>query len=151
MTTRHRSRPVVIDPDHPTAIVVHCSDPRYQPHFQDFLHGGLKLDRYALIAVPGGPQCLVLAGHLPKFSWAGWRWMKFMKNIAKPARIILIAHDDCRWYIENRYVPHASEAREHQIKDLRQARAELGERFGKVSIELFYATLDGDSAQFEQL
>ncbi len=151
MTPLHRSRPVVIHPDHPTAIVVHCSDPRYQPHFQDFLHGGLKLDRYALIAVPGGPQCLVLAGHLPKFSWAGWRWMKFMKNIAKPARIILIAHDDCRWYIENRYVPHPSEAREHQIKDLRQARAELGERFGKVSIELFYATLDGDSAQFEQL
>ena len=151
MTTRHRSRPVAIDPDRPTAIVVHCSDPRYQPHFQDFLHGGLQLDRYALIAVPGGPQCLVLAGYQPKFSWAGWRWMKFMKNIAKPARIVLIAHDDCRWYIENRYVPHPSEAREHQIKDLGQARAELGERFGKVSIELFYATLDGESAQFEQL
>jgi hypothetical protein len=148
---RHRSRPVVIDPDRPAAIVVHCSDPRYQPHFQDFLHGGLKLDRYALIAVPGGPQCLVLAGYQPKFSWAGWRWMKFMKSIAKPARIVLIAHDDCRWYIENRYVPHASEAREHQIKDMRQACAELGERFGKVSIELFYATLDGDTAQFEEL
>ena len=102
-------------------------------------------------AVPGGPQCLVLAGYQPKFSWAGWRWMKFLKNLSQPARIVLIAHDDCRWYIENRYVPHPSEAREHQIKDLRQARAELGERFGKVSIELFYATLDGDSAQFEQL
>ena len=151
MTLNHRSRPVAIDPARPTAVVVHCSDPRYQPHFQDFLHSGLKLDRYALVAVPGGPQCLTLAGYLPKFSWAGWRWMKFMTNLTRPSRIILIAHHDCRWYIENRFVPHPSEAREHQIKDMRQARAELAERFARISIELFYATLDGDEANFEQL
>ena len=151
MTWTHRTRPVTIDPARPTTVVVHCSDPRYQPHFQDFLHRGLQLDRYSLVAVPGGPQCLVLTGYLPKFSWAGWRWMKFLKNLMDPARIVLIAHDDCRWYLENRVVPHPSEAREHQINDMRQARAELQERFGRVSIELFYATLEGDAAQFEQL
>jgi len=151
MTPRHRSRPVAVDPDRPAAVVVHCSDPRYRPHFQDFLDNGLKLDRYSLVAVPGGPQCLVLAGHMPKFSWAGWRWMKFLKTLMQPTRVILIAHDDCRWYIENRYVPHPSEAREHQIKDMHQARIDLEERFGKVSIELFFATLDGDTAQFEQV
>ena len=151
MTWTHRTRPVTIDPARPTTVVVHCSDPRYQPHFQDFLHRGLALDRYSLVCVPGGPQCLILTGYLPKFSWAGWRWMKFLKTLMDPARIVLIAHHDCRWYLENRVVPHPSEARAHQIDDMRQVRAELQERFGKVSIELFYATLEGDAAQFEQL
>jgi hypothetical protein len=48
-------------------------------------------------------------------------------------------------------VPHASEARQHQIKDMRQACVELQERFPRISIELFYATLEGDVAHFEQL
>jgi hypothetical protein len=151
MTWSHQSRPVAIDPAQATSVVVHCSDPRYQPHFQDFLHRGLELDRYSLVAVPGGPQCLILTGCLPKFSWAGWRWMKFLKTLMDPARIVLIAHADCRWYLENRFMPHPSEAREHQIRDMRQAKAELHERFGRVSVDLFYATLDGDVARFEQL
>src|ERR1700676_1988249 len=80
-------------------LVIHCSDPRYQPHFQEFLQTGLGLAHYALIAVPGGPHCLTLSDYLPKFAWAGWRWVKVMERVAQPERIILIAHDDCRWYV----------------------------------------------------
>jgi hypothetical protein len=151
MASVYRSGPVPFDAGSPAVLVVHCSDPRYRPHFQEFLQRGLKLDRHAIIAVPGGPQCLTLAGYLPKFSWAGWRWTKFMKNLMQPARIVLIAHDDCRWYIENRFVPHGLEAREHQIRDMHQARAELMERFPKVAIELYYAALDGERGHFERI
>jgi hypothetical protein len=146
----YRSAPVAAESGSDPVVVIHCSDPRYQPHFQDFLRAGLKLDRYALVAVPGGPQCFTLAQYLPKFSWAGWRWMKFLVNLTKPSRVILIAHDDCRWYIDNRFAS-ASGAREKQVEDLRRAQKDIVERFGAIPIEVYYATVADGVGHFERL
>ena len=131
-------------------LVIHCSDPRYQPHFQEFLETGLGLAHYALIAVPGGPHCLTLSDYLPKFAWAGWRWVKVMERVARPERIILIAHDDCRWYSSMGYVSGATSLRERQIADLKTARTALAERYG-AKVDLYYARLEGDHAVFENL
>ena len=108
-------------------LVVHCSDPRYQPHFQEFLRRELGVTRYALLAIPGGVQTLTLLEYLPKFAWAGWRWMKFLKNLSNPERVVLITHDDCRWYLDNRFAGPA-DARERQIRDLRGVRSAVLER-----------------------
>ena len=131
-------------------LVIHCSDPRYQPHFQEFLETGLGLAHYALIAVPGGPHCLTLSDYLPKFAWAGWRWVKVMERVAQPERIILIAHDDCRWYVSMGFVSAMTRLRERQIEDLKTARTELVERFS-TKVDLYYARLEGDHAVFENL
>ena len=132
-------------------LVLHCSDPRYQPHFQDFLRNGLGLERYALIAVPGGPQFLTLSEYLPKFSWVGWRWVKFMMGLTEPERVILIAHDDCRWYLDMRFWGQSSGLQERQVGDLQKVRAELGERFSGSRVELYYARLVDGKAAFELL
>ena len=133
-----------------TALVVQCSDPRYQPHFHDFLRRGLKLERYALLAVPGGAQFLTLVDFLPKFSWAGWRWVKFIGDIAPPSRVILIAHEDCLWYKHVRR-GKPGELRAKQLDDLRRVEAGVRERFRDVAVELYFARLDGSSAAFESL
>jgi hypothetical protein len=147
----YRSAPAAAaESDGEPVVVVHCSDPRYQPHFQDFLRRGLKLERYALVAVPGGPQCFTLTQYLPKFSWAGWRWMKFLVNLMKPSRVILIAHDDCRWYIDNRF-SRAEDTRNTQMADMQRAQNEIVDRFGAVPIEVYYATLADGVAHFEKL
>jgi hypothetical protein len=150
MSHVYRSTPVAAESGGNPVVVIHCSDPRYQPHFQDFLRSGLKLDRYALVAVPGGPQCFTLAQYLPKFAWAGWRWMKFLVNLTKPSRVILIAHDDCRWYIENRFTTE-SRAREKQLEDMRRAQSDIVERFGAIAIEVYYATLTDGVAHFQRV
>jgi len=131
-------------------LVIHCSDPRYQPHFQEFVETGLGLAHYALIAVPGGPHCLTLSDFLPKFAWAGWRWVKVMETVAQPERIILIAHDDCRWYVSMGFVSATTSLRERQIADLKTAREALAERFNR-KVDLYYARLEGDHAVFENL
>ncbi|MBE3071345.1 MAG: hypothetical protein IMZ67_00085 [Acidobacteria bacterium] len=132
-------------------IVVHCSDARYQPHVQEFLRRGLGLERYSLLAVPGGPQFLTLAEYLPKFSWVGWRWMKFLVNLSRPRRVILIGHDDCRWYLDARFLPSRERIGERQLADLRQVRAAFVERFPAVAVEAYFARLDGDAAVFDAL
>jgi hypothetical protein len=131
-------------------LVVHCSDPRYQPHFQEFLHQGLGVDRYALVAVPGGPQALAPDDLAPKFGWAAGRWLKFMHQIANTNRVILIAHGECRWY-ENRMMGLAGESvRQRQCADLRHVRAALVERYGgKLTVETYYGAFAGDGVRFE--
>ncbi len=134
-----------------TALVVHCSDPRFQPHFHDFLRRALKLERYALLAVPGGAQFLTLVDFLPKFSWAGWRWVKFIGDIAPPSRVVLIAHDDCLWYKHVRGRAKPAEIHARQLEDLRRVEAGVRERFRNITVELYFARLDAGSAVFESV
>ena len=103
-----------------------------------------------MIAVPGGPHCLTLSEYLPKFAWAGWRWVKVMERVAQPERIILIAHDDCRWYLSMGFASATTNLRERQIADLKTARTALAERFG-TAVDLYCSRLDGDHAVFEKL
>jgi hypothetical protein len=146
----YRSEVTEASTDQPAVFVVHCSDPRYQPHFQVFIREGLGIQRYGLVAIPGGVQTLTLMDYLPKFAWSGWRWVKFMVNLTRPDRVVLISHDDCRWYLENRFADSLT-AREKQIGDLRRVRAQFVERFGPVRVELYFATLSGTHAGFEAL
>ena len=144
-TARHESK------EESRVLVIYCSDSRYQPHFQEFLQRGLGIEQYALVAVPGGPQFLTLAEYLPKFGWAGWRWVKFMMRLDQPERVILIAHEDCQWYRHLRFGSEAAPIREKQLEDLRHVRLALLDRFGKDGVELYYSTLQDGRAAFERL
>ena len=123
----------------PQALVVYCSAARYQQHFEEFLVEGLKLEDYSLIAIPGGVQVLTLLDYLPKFSWAGWRWAKFLVDADHPPRIVLIGHEDCRWY---KHLFPVLGSKERIPADLRRAAKGLEERFPAVRVELYMARTD---------
>jgi len=130
-------------------VVVHCADPRYQPHFQEFLRNGLGIPHYALIAAPGGAHFLT-DDDLREFSRAGWRWMKFVMNLTKPRRVILIGHDDCRWYLDSRLGHDSSRLRGKIETDLRRVASAISERFPGAKAELYFARLEADDrAKFE--
>jgi hypothetical protein len=148
-TTSYVTKPAVnADELGSDVLVVHCSDPRFQPHFQDFLHGGLGLDRYALLAVPGGAHCLTLTDYLPKYAWAQWHWLKFLGDLLRPRRVVLIGHDDCRWYQDGRFQHQHAGSDDHQHGDLARVRMAIAERLPGVPIETWFARLDGDRATF---
>ncbi|HXE75373.1 MAG TPA: hypothetical protein VNN18_07040 [Candidatus Xenobia bacterium] len=149
MTEVYRTEPLAGAGESGTALVIHCSDPRYQVHFHEFLRLGLGLERYGLLVVPGGAQFLTLADYLPKFSWAGWRWVKFIGDIAPPTRVVLIAHDDCLWYRHVRGRQDNAAMREKQVADLRRVGEALRERLGELKVELYYARLVDAAASFE--
>lgn len=130
-------------------LVIHCSDPRFQGAFHEFLTRELRLDNYALLAVPGGPQFLTALEYLPKFSWTGWRWMKFLRKLGNTGRVVLIAHEDCRWYSELPLV--GGLLRDRQTRDIRAVCAQLGERAGASRVESYYARMDGGRISFEPI
>ncbi len=123
----------------PEALVVHCSAARFQPHFEEFLVEGLNLKNYSLIAIPGGVQALMLVDYMPKFAWASWRWTKFLLDADRPPRLVLLAHEDCRWY---RHLWPQEPLKGRILGDLARARGSLQDRFPRSPIELYYARLD---------
>jgi len=150
MNVSHRTAPLEAKAESAGVVVIHCSDPRYQPHFQDFVRKNLGISNYALIAVPGGAQFLTLVDYLPKFSWVGWRWVKFVVDLTKPRRIILIGHDDCRWYLDLRFSHDPARLREKVTADLQRAGAGITERFSGAAVERYWARLEADdSVSFE--
>jgi hypothetical protein len=142
-------------PVHPATeaevIAIHCSDPRYQPHFQQFLNASFGPGHYAPVVVPGGPQLLALAEYLPKFAWSGWRWLKFLVDLSQPRRVVLIQHDDCRWYHDTRFLHMSDDIPARQLDDMRRVRSALTERFGLKDVQLYVAKLEGEQAVFEQV
>jgi len=127
-------------------LVVHCSDHRFQAGFREFLDQGLKLgENYDLLIIPGGPQCLTLIEYLPKFAWAGGRWLSFLVEQHELKRLILIAHQDCGWYKSLPLHLHSSpEPRDRQEEDLRRAQRWLAKEFPELHLELYYAGWDAN-------
>ena len=132
-------------------VVIHCSDPRYQPHFQDFLRTGLSLTHYGLIAVPGGVQLFSPSDENAALRTHGGVWLDFMAKLMNADRCILIGHADCRWYIENHIARDANSLKDDETRDINAVREALRRRFPLVNVELYFAELKGSQAEFTAL
>jgi hypothetical protein len=107
--TSPRLYPIVADP-RPAAVVIHCSDPRFQSAFEDFLEHelGLAKGEYIPIIVGGGAGVLGHPEILPKeFKFLKERLDHYYKIFPTAKRIILINHEGCRYYdaLKSRTLP----------------------------------------------
>ena len=85
----------------PNAVVVYCSDPRFQAAFEQFIAKELHLARGAFvpIVIAGGGGALARPHELPK----EFKFMKDRLELAREyfpliKRVVLITHEDCRYY-----------------------------------------------------
>ena len=145
----YRTKPVGTDQSH--VVVIHCSDPRYQPHFQYFLYSGLGLNRYGLIAIPGGPEHLSPSERSDALRSQGAAWFDFMSKLMDAERCILIGHADCRWYIANHIESDESRLKDHVRRDLLAAREGIRRRFPNVKVELYFAEISGEQASVNEV
>jgi len=85
----------------PEAIVVHCSDPRFQGALREFLERGLGLETggYVPVVVAGGVPVLARPYLLPQeFRFLRERFERHRTDFPSLRRLILINHEDCRYY-----------------------------------------------------
>lgn len=140
-------------------LVIACSAYDFLPYTREFLeqHLGLAEGTYDLLAVPGGPQFLLLTEYLPKFAWVGHKWVKFLTERHRLRRVIAIAHEDCAWYSDDRFIPAflqkfgvgAKSLKERQRADLREIVKTL-RSLGLVA-EAYYAEKGADGlVHFQQ-
>ena len=133
----------------PIAIVVHCSDPRFQKAFGEFIKGelGLKDGEYIPFVISGGVAAMSEPLKLPKeFKFMKDRIELFLGLFDSIKRIVPINHEDCRHYdalkdlLGGLFHRHAPTMEERQQRDLLGvARTLLGLFRPNLNLELYYA------------
>ncbi len=137
-----------------TVLVVTCSSNSILPYVREFLDRKLGLPEgvYNLLAVPGGPQFMAVSEYLPKFGWVGQKWLGFAVDKLKVRRIILIAHEGCSWYADERFVAallqkigHGDGAtKDHQRRDLKDAVVSLRASLPMAAAEAYFIDKSAD-------
>ena len=98
VTTGHTAKTYPLQTGAPDALVLHCSDPRFQEAFHDFIHEELGIHMSAPICIPGSSAAFGAQTFLPK----GWnalrRQLELLTEHSKFPRVVLINHDDCKGY-----------------------------------------------------
>src|SRR5262245_20119997 len=123
-------------------FVVHCSSSLYQPYFQNFLRQKLGLKHYGMLALTRGIQSLTLESSLPNVAWSVWRHIKFLMDLDEPASVILLGHDDCRWYHRGPIGHFVGPERQRPEADLRSVANSWRDKFPDTNIESYYAMVD---------
>ena len=98
---RGRMTYAAIQDPKPEAIVIHCSDPRFQAAFEQFIGHELHLAKghYIPIVVGGGGGVLGHPEQLPKeFKFLKDRLEHYRRVFPTVRRIVLINHEGCRYY-----------------------------------------------------
>jgi hypothetical protein len=129
----------------PEAVVVHCSDFRFQAAIHDFVQTELRLHSYDLLAVPGGPHFASAGNFLPKHYTVGKQHLKFLIEFHQLKRCVLIDHADCAFFKHRLsfFFPEPS-FNEKQIANLRKAHGVVQDWFPKVTVEAYFAEALGD-------
>jgi len=126
-------------------MVIACSDGRWRSQTLDFVTNELRLDpHFHMVEVPGGIEPLTLLDLVPKDFNFLRRRVHMLVQLHSIRRLILIAHQDCGWYLQRKIGPPTTDIRPRQIADLRHVRARARDLFGDVTVETYFASLDRD-------
>ena len=82
----------------PDAVVVHCSDPRFQEAFGRFVKEELGIEHSAPIVVPGSVSSVGVELVMPKHLKTLKDNVEMMLSMGKEPRLILINHEECKAY-----------------------------------------------------
>ena len=124
---------------------IFCSDERFVDASMSFLKDILKLKGFDLIVTAGGPAFIsadiaVLMDNI-----------KLLKEAHDLKRLILISHEDCRYYAKKYTNVDGGKVIMHQHKDLLDAKQKLNQLFPDIMVESYFARINGEEIIFEQL
>lgn len=127
----------------PEALVIHCSDPRFQLAFREFLQRELHLTHYTPLVIPGSVSPIGLQDLQPKYFKALYKQLKLLTDINKVARIVIINHEDCRGYesIKGFFLARRISLSEQQKNDLIAAVGLLKGFLPEAHVELYQARI----------
>ena len=130
-------------------LVFHCVDHRFQEAFSKYIFKELKIDVFNPIVIAGGAYALCNNGG-NKHGFI-WDQIDFFIDKAGIKRIVLINHDDCKWYkLENPDLG-ITELENKGKSDLALASAKIKEKYPGIEIISVWAKLSGDMVKFYKM
>lgn len=133
------------------ALVIHCSDPRFQESFRRFVQEELGIGKYVLLAVGGGGYALGEEGSESVHGESLWEQVRFFITAAGLPEVVIINHDDCLWYRHSHSHGSSADIVSRQAADLLWASQRISRDFAGVRVRLFMAKIEGNRVQFVQV
>lgn len=156
----------VLQKPKPTAVVIYCSDPRFQTAIDAFLEQelGLEKGKYIPLVIGGGAGVLANPERLPdEFKFVKDRLELFRQHYPSIKRVVLINYEDCAYYgmlkerIVNFLGPLGKNLNEKSRDDMVLVAgifSRLLTQFSGYSLELYYSKFTDDShnqVEFEKI
>ena len=141
---------VPFDTNRIQAVVIYCSDGRFGEQIDEFLQQKLQLPRYNRLAVPGGPACLAEHCSAYRHDEGVMEFLKFLISVHQIRRVVLIAHQNCAFYLDYLKV-HSIDILERQRDDLRRAVRRVQTIAPNAVVESYFARLEDDQVSFQTL
>ena len=138
----------------PDALVIHCSDPRFQEAFRRFIKDELKIEHYVPVVIPGSVSSIGIQDLQPKYFKTLYQYLKVLTDVNKVPRIIIINHEDCRGYqsIKGFILARRATIPEQQRRDLRAGAELFNDLLPGSHVELYQSRITEDRAiTFEKI
>lgn len=130
---------------------MHCSDPRFQSAIREFVNEKLGIKGYAPIAIGGGAHAFGAQSNFPGNFNTVWEQVQFFIEKLNVDNIIIINHEDCKWYQSKEKYSTANDLPNKGKSDLQTAANIILKDYSYVNIRTFWAALDGDQITFEEI
>ena len=141
----------LVDARKSQAIVIHCADPRFQNAFRKFITEELGINHYSPIIIGGGAHAFGMQTLLPANFQTLFEQIKFFVEEAGLKQVIIVNHEDCKWYEKMKGCYPDTRLSVKGKLDLRKAALTIVEDFTGVDVRIFWAGLDGDNIRFSEV
>lgn len=124
-------------------LAVFCSDERFVDASLSFLKSTLNIRKFDLIVTAGGPAFInadvpALMGNL-----------NLLKEEHKLSTVVLISHEDCKYYVKKYANSDSGEIIKYQQKDLQDAKQKVLKLYPGLKVEIYFARIAGSNITFE--
>lgn len=132
------------------ALVVYCSDPRFQKAFRHFLKNELGIKNPAPLSLGGSIHPFGQRAEFMENFQMLRQQIKFFLEEGKISRVVIINHDDCQWYKKFKGEISSAAIQQKMIRDLLSAAEYITDNFS-VKVETYFARLNGKEIIFEEV
>lgn len=124
-------------------LAIFCSDERFVDASLSFLKNTLNLKKFDLIVTAGGPAFITadvpaLMGNL-----------NLLKEEHKLSTLVLISHQDCKYYVKKYANAGSGDIIKCQQQDLQDAKQKVLKLYPGLKVEIYFARIDGLQIIFE--
>lgn len=149
-TTTAYESPYPFQTERIQAAAVYCSDGRYGAQFDDLLQNQLRLPRYDRLAVPGGAACLARHFKTYREEEGVTEQLRFLIESHGLKRIVLIAHQDCAFYL-HRLEVSPLQLESQQREDMQKAVDRVRSFGWTLEVDAWFARRRGEAVLFERV
>lgn len=134
---QHNHYPLSLTP--PEALVIHCSDYRFQAAIRTFVQS-ITTQPFDLLAIPGGPHLAAAGTLLPEYHMIVKQNVALLVELHQLTRLILIDHTDCAFFQRRLSLFYAGDSPDQQqMVSLKQSRAVVEQWFPALGVDAYFA------------